>query len=274
LTGDAWTLVGSATINMASQAYVGVAVTNHDAGELATAPFSSLTVQSSTTTPPALPSPWMGTDVGNPALPGRSGESSGTFTVTGAGEEIWNESASFQFVYRPVTGDAEIVALVASLQGEHEWSKAGVMMRTDLTGPARARVHDGDERKWWAFQRRLVAGGSSYHTAGPGGVAPGWVRLVRVGGPFTTTPSNVAAGSYTLSATATDNEGATTTSPQVVVRVGFDPTRPIVILLGPSPDNDTNVSSYTVELRREGDVVTSAPVASKNVGNRLSSTVR
>jgi regulation of enolase protein 1 (concanavalin A-like superfamily) len=180
-TGDAWTLVATATIDMQPDAYVGLAVTTHDPGQTATATFSNLTVRASTTTPPALPFPWIATDVGYPALTGRTDESGGTFTVVGSGEDIWNESDQFQFVYQPMTGDIEVVALVATLQGADEWSKAGVMIRAGLTGPEAHAFMLATGANGWAFQRRLVTGGSSDHTAGGGGTAPGWVRLVRVG---------------------------------------------------------------------------------------------
>jgi regulation of enolase protein 1 (concanavalin A-like superfamily) len=181
-TGAAWTFIGSATINMSSNAYVGLAVTSHDPGQTATASFSSLAF--GFRPPSSLPSAWAAGDVGSPALPGSASESGGTFTVRGAGEDISDTSDQFHFVYQPVMGDIDIVARVASLQATDGWSKAGVMIREALTGPAAHASMFATGSKGWALQRRLSAGGSSYSTPGDAGDAPGWVRLVREGNLF------------------------------------------------------------------------------------------
>src|SRR5688572_13827364 len=77
----------------------------------------------------ALPSGWASADVGSPAVAGSATHNSGLYTVNGAGADIWGSADQFRFVYRQWTGDGVITARVASLQGAHEWSKAGVMIR-------------------------------------------------------------------------------------------------------------------------------------------------
>ena len=132
----------------------------------------------------ALPVPWVSADIGSPDVAGAASVSGGTFTVTGGGTDIWSTSDQFQFMYQPVDGDLEIVARVASIEQMHQWSKAGVMIRSALTAGSSHAFMLGSAAKGWAFQRRLVAGGSSVNTPGSFANPPGWVKLVRSGDTF------------------------------------------------------------------------------------------
>jgi regulation of enolase protein 1 (concanavalin A-like superfamily) len=200
-TGAEWTLVGSATINMSSSTYVGLAVTSHDPSQTTTASFSNPVFGS-------VPAPWAAGDIGGPAVPGSASEASGTFTVTGSGQDIGSTSDQFQFVYQPVTGDTEIVAFMGSLQAADALAKAGVMIRGALTGSAAHASMFATGSSGWTFQRRLSAGGTSYQTPGPSGSAPGWIRLDREGNLFSayTSPDG---STWTLVGTDTTTMPAT-----------------------------------------------------------------
>ena len=132
-----------------------------------------------------LPSPWVRTDIGSPQIAGRSTYSSGTFTITASGSDIWGTSDQFHFVYQPVTGDVEIVARIASITTQtHRWAKTGVMIRESLTAQSPHAMMIGSAAAGYAFQRRTQTAGSSDGTAGPASSPPGWVRLVRKGDLF------------------------------------------------------------------------------------------
>ena len=140
-----------------------------------------------------LPAPWLNRDIGAPSLTGSATASSGGFTVTGAGADIWSTADQFHYVYQPLTGDGEIIARVDSFQGPDSWSKAGVMIRETLNASsphvfATATVGNG-----WTCQWRSSAAGLSSSAAPTPGTAPGWVRLARRGSVFT--------GSYSLDGT-------------------------------------------------------------------------
>ena len=62
----------------------------------------------------SLPAGWSALDVNAPTLAGATSFVNGTFTVTGAGADIWGTSDQFRFAYRQVTGDVDVVAKVAS----------------------------------------------------------------------------------------------------------------------------------------------------------------
>ena len=180
--GARWSLIESETVAMGATIYVGLAVTSHHSYATATASFSDVSVTGTTSgsLSPAVPAPWATRDLGGPALAGAAAVANGTFSVTGAGFDVWGSSDEFRFLYQRVTGDTQIVARVASLEGSHAWSKAGVMIRGELTGSSPHAALFASSDKGWAFQRRQYDGGLSTHTPRTGS-APGWIRLVREG---------------------------------------------------------------------------------------------
>ena len=77
--------------------------------------------------------------------------------------------------------------------------------------------------------------------------------------PFTFTWNNVAAGTYSLTAVATDSAGAKTTSQAITVNVtvasASAPAKPTTLTFVPPTDYATNVTSLTLELRRSTDPI-------------------
>jgi Bacterial Ig domain len=139
----------------------------------------------SVATAQTLPSPWTARDVGAQTLAGSSKYKSGVFTIDAAGDDVWRAVDQFHFVFQPLSGDGEVIARVASLTDTNDWAKAGVMVRESLTTQSRHATVVVSAARGYAFQRRSDSGGSSVHTWGGAGVAPGWVKLVRAGDLFT-----------------------------------------------------------------------------------------
>ena len=268
--GIAWTEVGSATIAMGSDVFIGLAVTSHNTAKLSSTSFDNVNtspavsisspVSSATfsapatvainataadsegtvakveffsdgaslgvdTTPPygflwdnvsagnysvtasatdnlgavgtsppvavsvgvsSLPNPWLNQDVGAVGLGGSAAEQpAGVFTVTGSGGDIWAAADAFHFAYRPMSGDGQIVARVASQTNTNPWAKAGVMIRETLTPGSRQAMMVLTPANGAVFQRRVTTGGSSATTSGGSVTAPYWVKLVRAGTSFT-----------------------------------------------------------------------------------------
>ncbi len=63
-------------------------------------------------------------------------EKSGKYTIKGSGADIWTHNDHFHFAWQPIDGDCELIARVTSVQRQHDWTKAGVMIRSDLTKDA------------------------------------------------------------------------------------------------------------------------------------------
>jgi hypothetical protein len=131
-----------------------------------------------------LPTPWNSTDVGSPAVRGNASFGTGTFTVNGAGTDIGGTADQFFMVYRPLSGDGEIVARVESLTRTDNQAKAGVMIREALTPDSRHAMMTISASKGHWFLRRPVGGGMSVSSAALGGGAPGWVKLSRTADTF------------------------------------------------------------------------------------------
>ena len=116
--------------------------------------------------PKPLPAPWTSADVGAVGKTGSASASAGTFTIAGAGADIWGASDAFHFAYIQLPGDGTIVARVATVQNVAAWTKAGVMIRQSLAADAAHASLFVTPAKGVAFQRRAAAGGTSNQHGG------------------------------------------------------------------------------------------------------------
>lgn len=76
-------------------------------------------------------------DVGNPAIEGIVTVSDGGFDIAAGGADVWGVKDEFSFVYIERTGDFDFAARVESLTATHQYTKAGLMAREDLTPGSR-----------------------------------------------------------------------------------------------------------------------------------------
>jgi regulation of enolase protein 1 (concanavalin A-like superfamily) len=200
-------------------------------------------VASTTAAAQTLPAGFATAHIGRPALTGWSDFRSGTFTVSGAGIDIWNSSDQFTYVYRQMTGDGVIVARVSSLQHAHAWSKSGVMIRESVAADSKHAFVTLTGTNGVAFQRRGASGGSSLHDAGGSGTAPVWLRLERRGSTFTaarssngTTWSTIGSDSISMAATVYVGLAVTSHDDQAWATATFtDVAMPGYISGGPLP---------------------------------------
>jgi phosphatidylserine/phosphatidylglycerophosphate/cardiolipin synthase-like enzyme len=156
-----------------------------------------------------LPTGWSNGDVGNTGAAGSASYASPTFTVRGAGADVWGTSDAFQFAYTTLSGDGTIVARVATIQNVAAWTKAGVMIRGSLSPSSAFAFVMATPGKGVAFQRRPADGSSAANTAGSTSTAPRWVRIDRSGNTITafesangTTWSTIGSATVTLPSTA------------------------------------------------------------------------
>ena len=132
-----------------------------------------------------LPAPWAETDIGAVPFAGSTQYSSGTFTVTGSGADIWGSADAFHYVYQALSGDGSIQARVGSVQNVNAWAKAGVMIRESLDANSKHALMLVSAAKGEQLQWRAATGGASSGVAGSLLAPPRWVRLDRVGNTFT-----------------------------------------------------------------------------------------
>ena len=131
--------------------------------------------------PDPLPTGWQSQDIGNVGSPGSASGSGDSFTVRGAGADVWGGADAFHYAYRSLSGDGTITARVSSVSGTEAWTKVGVMIRASTASNAAHAFMLVSSGKGLAFQRRTAAGAATTHTSGGSGTAPRWVRLSRAG---------------------------------------------------------------------------------------------
>jgi len=129
-----WLPIGTpVAVPMERDVYIGMAVTSHNGSVLNRAVFEDVYVDDIPAIPNTLPAGWRSTDIGDVRFDGASGvDDEGTFFVHGSGADIWGSDDEFQYAYRGLTGDGEIVARVRSQLDTDTWAKAGVMIRESL----------------------------------------------------------------------------------------------------------------------------------------------
>jgi regulation of enolase protein 1 (concanavalin A-like superfamily) len=216
--GTTWTTVGTTTLSIATAANIGLAVTSHNASALNTATFDNVTVTAGPPPPPPpppppLPSPWTNQDVGSVGIAGSASYSSGTFTVTGAGADIWGTADGFQFVSHPLSGDGQVVARVASLQNTNTYAKAGLMLRATTAAGSAHVILDVRPNGSLEFMTRSVTGGSTAWLSGGTQAVPAWLKLTRTG--------NTITGYASANGTTWTQIGSTTTSIPTSALIGL-----------------------------------------------------
>ncbi len=172
--GTTWTTVKTSTVSLGNTAQIGLFVVSGTPSATTTATFDNVSVTPSSNT---LPSGWTNGDVGAPTLAGSSSYSSGTYTLSGAGTDVWDADDQFQAAYQTLTGDGQIVAKVKSQTNTNDWAKAGVFMKASPQGGSNyASLHitpSSGMRFQYNFTNDVDAGGFTLPNA--------WVKLVRTG---------------------------------------------------------------------------------------------
>ncbi len=117
--------------------------------------------------------------------------STDTYTVIADGHDIWDSQDDFRFVYVEMTGDFSVSVRVDDPKGlwPHSWSKAGIMVRQDLTPGSEDLYQVATRDNGVAFQWRDRANSPASWTGSsepPHPLAyPIWLRIVRQGDGFT-----------------------------------------------------------------------------------------
>lgn len=105
------------------------------------------------------------------------------YIVSGSGADIWDTADEFHFVYKKLSGAFSLEATLFAYNdtGTNEWSKAGIMVRDELTAGsshlmAIVRGSDAQYDSQWRAAANSSSGDSGLKTA-----SSGQVRLVRSG---------------------------------------------------------------------------------------------
>ncbi len=135
-------------------------------------------------------------DIGTPGDPSPAGNttfSNGVYTLTASGSDIWDTTDHFQYAYEALTGDGQIIARLVSANTPDFWTKAGLMIRANLTpGSPNAFMLDTPDPahqepvQQWRDTQDQGSGDTGNHGTGttPNVPTPMWLRLVRQGNTF------------------------------------------------------------------------------------------
>ena len=107
------------------------------------------------------------------------------YTVAGGGSDIWGSSDQFNFASESISGNAEIIAKVDSLDNTAYWAKAGLMFRDSLNPDSMHALIYVNPENLVVFQWRTADGAwtADHYSDGPvNGTV--WLKLVRDGNEF------------------------------------------------------------------------------------------
>jgi outer membrane protein assembly factor BamB len=192
--GSTYTLISgaSATIIMPYAVMEGVAVSSGANGAAGSASVNGAAsgAVSTTLTPAPSPSPcpggWTCADVGNPLLIGNQSVSNGTWTLSGAGNDIQGYADQFHYVWQSMTGDATVSAHITTQTSSNNSAKAGVMLRQNSSAGAAFYGAFVTPSQSILVLNRSIQGLRVFTQATMSGGAPAYLRIARSG-------SNVSA---------------------------------------------------------------------------------
>ncbi len=73
------------------------------------------------------------TDIGTNTKPGKSNVKNDRLEMLAGGADIWGTKDEFRFGYKTLKGDFDVSVQILSLTKPNQYTKAGIMARTDLT---------------------------------------------------------------------------------------------------------------------------------------------
>jgi hypothetical protein len=127
---------------------------------------------------------WTCGDVGGPYLAGSQTYSNGTWTVQGAGWDLWLTSGQFHYVWQTLAGNGSLSARIISQSPTNGWAKAGLLISAS-TDPQAAHYAVFMTPSGLLVQYRTVTGAAAQKAALVHGTPPLYLKIVRAGATFT-----------------------------------------------------------------------------------------
>ncbi|MEO6887703.1 MAG: hypothetical protein ABI324_01775, partial [Ktedonobacteraceae bacterium] len=193
--GATWTAVAgsSVTMTISGTMMAGMAVTAHNGSAMGSATFDTVHIKTTAPPPPGCVTNWSCADIGNPTLAGSQAYNGGTWTIQGAGGDIWGASDQFHFVSQSLTADGSISAHVTSQTNSDPWAKAGVMLRQSSDPGSVYYAIFVTPANGIVMQYRSAQGGNTLQSASLAGTVPAYLRVARSGNTYTAYTSSDGA---------------------------------------------------------------------------------
>jgi len=105
-----------------------------------------------------LPANWHQITIGQTQQSGSSTFSNDIFTISGSGSDIWNNSEEYHYAYTNVADSIEIIAKIENIENTHDWAKAGIMIKQNLSTSSALASLSFSPNKSLLFASRKNAG--------------------------------------------------------------------------------------------------------------------
>ncbi len=158
---------------------VGLAVASQDPTQLATATFDQVQVHAFTSPPASIQEADIGV-VGSPGFTNYD-SSSGTFAVTGAGNDLFGSTDAFHFDYTTLSGDGSLVVRETSDSAFDQTAPSGIDLRTSLDPTAANLFVAARPDTHVIVNDRPTDGGDGVNATGTDGQFPIWLKITRTG---------------------------------------------------------------------------------------------
>ena len=183
-----------------------------------------------------LPAPWSSQDVGAVGPAGSASYSNGTFTVRGAGANIWGTADSFRYVYQQANGNLQMWARITSMQNTNPSAKAGVMLRESLAPNSAHVVLNIKPNGGIEFMTRSSTGAQTSYLAGSTSGLPVFVGFVRNGSTVIGYVSRNGGASWEEVGRTSFNVGSSVLAGMVVSAVNTSTLNTVDVRHGGGPD--------------------------------------
>jgi outer membrane protein assembly factor BamB len=184
--GKVWTTIPGSEIvvgpSFGKSMLAGIAITSTNSGTLGTAQFSNVSI--ARLAAQQCPTAWSCADLGSPRVPGSESLSNGIWTVLGGGLDIWGSADQLHFTWKTLTGDGSVSAQVFSQSPSDPWAKSGVMIRAGTDAGAPFYLVAVTPQNGVIVEDRTTQGGPAAQAGVATGVAPIYLRVIRVGNLF------------------------------------------------------------------------------------------
>ena len=105
-----------------------------------------------------LPANWYQKTIGQTQQSGSCTFSKDIFTISGSGSDIWNNTEEHHYAYTNAADSIEIIAKIENIENTHDWAKAGIMIKQNLSTSSALASLSFSPNKSLLFASRKNAG--------------------------------------------------------------------------------------------------------------------
>ena len=144
---------------------------------MGSATFDTVNFSNTAPPPPGCVTGWTCQDIGAPLLSGSQSVAGSTWTIQGAGGDIWGTSDQFHFVSQALAADGSVRAHVTSQTNTNAWAKAGVMLRQSSDPGSAYYAAFVTPGNGIVVQYRTAQGNNAQQSASSTGIVPAYLMV-------------------------------------------------------------------------------------------------